>query len=267
MVENCPICLSKREICFKSTILSKYDVSYLYCNNCGLLQTEHPYWLGEAYNSAIADADTGLVARNISISKRVACILFFLFGKNGKYLDIAGGYGMLTRLMRDMGFDFYWFDLYCENILAKRFEASTTDKAFSAITAFEVLEHVYNPTEFIHKSLKDTEASTIIFSTELFNGEPPKPQSWWYYAFESGQHISFYQPRTLKFIADKLSLFFYSYNGLHLFTKKAVNNQVLLEIMTSRWSTILRHYVKRNLISKTVLDNKYIINNFQDQIY
>jgi hypothetical protein len=39
--------------------------------------------------------------------------------KNGTFVDIGGGYGLLTRLMRDRGFDFYWKDPHCENIFAK----------------------------------------------------------------------------------------------------------------------------------------------------
>lgn len=103
MIEKCPVCENKRSVCFSATILGKYQVDYFYCDRCGLLQTETPYWLEESYQNAIADADTGLVSRNISISTILSRILFFLFDRQGKYLDIAGGYGMLTRLMRDIG--------------------------------------------------------------------------------------------------------------------------------------------------------------------
>ncbi len=223
MDHTCPICYSQREKYFQSTVLYKYKVDYYYCNNCGFLQSEYPYWLQESYHSAIADADTGLVARNIAISKKLACILYLFFDKQGKYLDVAGGYGMLTRLMRDIGFDFYWSDLYCENILAKGFEAFTTTNTFSAVTAFEVLEHIYDPIEFIQKSMIDAGTSTIIFSTELFQGNPPNPESWWYYSFDTGQHISFYQAKTLQFVASKLSLFFYSYRNFHLRIHKKKN--------------------------------------------
>jgi 2-polyprenyl-3-methyl-5-hydroxy-6-metoxy-1,4-benzoquinol methylase len=261
MTSKCPVCGNKRNSIFKSQILNKYDISYFYCDLCGFLQTEEPYWLEEAYSSAISDTDTGLVARNISISKKLACILFMFFDKEGKYLDVAGGYGMLTRLMRDIGFDFYWSDLYCKNILAKGFEISNIDKPFSAITAFEVLEHVYDPIEFIQTSLNDAQSSTIIFSTELFQGYPPTPQSWFYYAFESGQHISFYQAQTLKFIAKKLSLYYYSYNGIHILTTKKINKQIILNIVTSRWSNLFVNYINRKMDCKTLVDHKYLINH------
>lgn len=259
MIKNCPVCSSKRDICFKATVLKKHEISYLYCNNCGFLQTEEPYWLEEAYNSAIADADTGLVARNIAISKKLACILYSFFDKNGKYLDMAGGYGMLTRLMRDIGFDFYWSDLYCENILAKGFEASITTNQFCAITAFEVLEHVYEPIEFIQKSMKDAGTSTIIFSTDLFYGEPPKPESWWYYAFDTGQHISFYQAKTLEFISNKLSLYFYSHRNIHMFTTQPIIQKNLWKIMAGRLANIYYELIRRNMKSKTFKDYHFLI--------
>ncbi|MDM9385348.1 hypothetical protein QUB80_32355 [Chlorogloeopsis sp. ULAP01] len=41
-------------------------MTYYFCEESGLLKTEKPYWLDEAYQEAIADTDTGLVRRNIS---------------------------------------------------------------------------------------------------------------------------------------------------------------------------------------------------------
>ena len=72
---KCPICQSCREKIFRAKLLQKYEVDYFFCQNCGFLQTEKPYWLEESYQSAIASTDTGLVARNITISKKLTCIL------------------------------------------------------------------------------------------------------------------------------------------------------------------------------------------------
>jgi len=257
---KCPICQSGREKIFRAKLLQKHEVDYFFCQNCGFLQTEKPYWLEEAYQNAIASTDTGLVVRNITISKKLTCILYYLFEKNGKYLDIAGGYGLLTRLMRDVGFDFYWSDLYCQNIFANYFEASNTNNAFSAVTAFEVLEHLYDPVEFISKSLESTECKTLIFSTQLFDGLPPAPNDWWYYAHETGQHISFFQHKTLDFLAKQMSLNFYSTSnyGLHILTDQTINNQ-LFKILSGRLSKLLYEYISKRMKSKLFSDRDIIL--------
>jgi Methyltransferase domain len=259
---KCPVCSSNREHHFTQTILSKYEVNYFYCNHCGLLQTEEPYWLEEAYGNAIADADTGLVSRNVDISRKLASVLFFFFGKDGKYLDMAGGYGMLTRMMRDIGFDFYWSDPYCENVLSKGFELSTTNPPFDGVTAFEVLEHVYNPLEFIRESLDRAKTSTIIFSTELFSGNPPAFSQWYYYLPGTGQHISFYQVKTLQFIADKLSLQLYSHGSFHILTSHKVPTKLMWKILTGRLSKLTGTYIKSIAMrskSKTFPDHYKIL--------
>jgi hypothetical protein len=258
---KCTLCASDRQHHFTQRILNKYDVDYFYCNHCGFLQTEQPHWLDEAYGNAIADADTGLVSRNVNMSGKLSNVLLFLFGKDGRYLDTAGGYGMLTRLMRDIGFDFYWSDPYCENILSKGFELAATEPPFTAITAFEVLEHVYDPLEFIRSSLDRAQTSTLIFSTELFSGSPPAFFDWYYYLPETGQHISFYQGRTLKFIADKLSLQLHSYGDFHILTNGKKSAQLMKVLMAGRLSQLIKSYVKfvMRSKSKTMADHQKML--------
>jgi hypothetical protein len=257
---SCPICQSKRESVFTETVLQKYRVNYLYCTHCGLLQTEEPHWLEEAYSRAIAAADTGLIQRNLRNSKVLACLLYFLFAKEAKYLDVAGGYGMLTRLMRDIGFDFYWTDKYCENLLAHGFELDNTTPSFTAITAFEVLEHVYEPLAFFQNPFSSFQINTAIFSTELFAGDPPKPSEWWYYGFNCGQHISFYQEKTLQFMARQLDLNFYTHGNIHMFTDAAIKTSAF-NLLTNNYTLPLFYkYVSTKMASKTISDYMLLSN-------
>jgi hypothetical protein len=258
MALACPICEGSRVRRFQATLLRKYDIDYLYCGRCGLLQTEPPYWLEEAYSSAIADEDTGLVWRNLHIAPKLACLLYFCFERRGRYLDVAGGYGLLTRLMRDIGFDYYWSDPYCPSLLAKGFERETTEPPFTVITAFEVLEHVYNPLETIQAWLQEAQTQTLIFSTQLYPGDlPPEPSAWYYYTLSTGQHISFYGRRTLSEMAKRLSLNFYSEHGLHMFSARPIN-RLAFRVLVSKISHLLHRYVKRKLQSKMFSDFQLI---------
>lgn len=221
---NCKICESPAKLIFKKKLLEKYQVDYFWCNNCGLVFTEKPYWLKEAYKSAITDSDIGLVARNLLLSKAVCLLIFFKFYQSGrKYLDYAGGYGLLVRLMRDMGFDYYWKDNYCNNLFAKNFELESlvvNDRKFELVTAFELFEHFVDPLEEINKMLGF--GDSIFFTTNLCNFNSVEDiKKWWYISAETGQHIIFYTEKSLAILAHKYKMYFYTDGmGMHIFTKR-----------------------------------------------
>jgi hypothetical protein len=255
--DTCPVCNGKREICFEETVLNKYPVSYGICSSCGLIQTEKPYWLDEAYDEAIAITDTGLVQRNISLATKLAAALYFILDIKGRCIDVAGGYGMLVRMMRDMGFDFYWEDKYCENILSKGFEASELDSDFDAVTAFEVMEHVHDPVGFVSEAMERSGSKTFIFSTQLYDYGTAPGRDWWYYSFETGQHISFYTDKTLSFMAEKLGLNFFSAGGLHFFTDRKIQ-PIRLWFLRGRIALLLSLYIRWRKGSK-VMDDHYLM--------
>lgn len=213
---TCKICLQPTNQIFTSKILNKYDIKYYHCEHCGFLLTEEPYWLEEAYGESINVSDTGYMQRNLNLSAKLTVLLSLYFDENATYLDYAGGYGVFVRLMRDIGFDFRWADKYTSNLFAREFEYH--GETIEAITTFESFEHFVNPLDEIEKMLSISK--TITFSTELLPTPIPKPNEWWYYGLDHGQHISFYSEKTLRFIADKYSLHYFNLGAVHVLTDK-----------------------------------------------
>lgn len=240
MQENdqfCPICATRINPCFRKRVLGKYHVEYFECPACGLVKTEHPHWLEEAYASAIADMDTGLVQRNIEMSKTTSRIIAANFDPKGVFLDYAGGYGLFVRLMRDKGFDFYWRDIFCENIFARHFQMPQSEKSFELVTAFEVFEHIADP---IIQMREISEISlNILITTHIRPEGVDEMENWWYLVPETGQHVTFYSLRSLEVLAYQLDLHFYSNRcNLHLFSKNVLNEPFsCLTNLHKRWFT------------------------------
>ena len=257
---NCKICDNKVEKLFDAKVLGKYNIRYFRCENCEYIFTEEPYWLEEAYKQAINIFDTGILERNLNLRKLVSILIYFFYNRQKKFLDYAGGYGIFTRLMRDVGFDFYWDDPFCENTLAKGFEYDANDKnSIQLLTAFEVFEHLVNPVYELEKILEISKS--IVFSTILIPDPLPKPDEWWYYAFEHGQHISFYSKKTLETLAGKFNLHLYNYKDLFLFTDRKLNSTFFNSVM-SLSKIGLFMFVKKLLKSKTMEDHFHLRKNF-----
>ena len=253
---KCKICGEDSILYFKSPILAdKYEAEYYSCHNCGFVQTQEPFWLQEAYETPVTNEDTGVLLRNEETKKTLAIVLYNIFRESGKFLDYGGGYGFLTRSMRDIGFNYYWYDKYCQNVTAIGFEGDLNQK-YDAISSCETFEHFVNPLKEIERILKLTD--TIIFTETLMPDIMPEPGKWWYYCTNHGQHVSFYRKQTLSFIAQKYRLNYYQIFNLHIFTNK--NLEKLVSYMKKTSKSELYKSVCKNLKSKTVDDMNYIIN-------
>ena len=221
----CNVCQTESDFLDQAIVLGKYSVRYYACPNCGFIQTEEPYWLQEAYASAIANSDIGLIGRNIKLSIMCSALFPLFFRSANVFLDYGAGNGMFVRMMRDKGFEFYWQDKYSDNQFANGFGIEDQIQ-ISILTAFEVFEHLLKPIDSISEMLKYSQ--TIVFSTRLLPRWRILPKDWWYFTPDTGQHISLYSRESLEFIARKFDLRLSS-NGIsfHVLSHKTVPGVVL----------------------------------------
>jgi Methyltransferase domain len=247
---KCRVCGGTTTPTHTAVILKRYEVRYHLCANCQYWFMDDAFWLDEAYSEAVSSMDTGTVSRNVYIHRTLAPTLVSLFGA-GPYVDWAGGAGMLVRLMRDTGLDFYWQDAYAENILAKGLEwdRRRNGRSALAVTAMEVLEHSPDPLPFIQEMLHGGDTDTLIFSQELHHGPDP---SWWYLAPECGQHISFYSDRTLEEIGRQLGMQLHSAGNLHMLTRRDIATGKFARRL--RFSRLAGRLTTRKLSSLTQSD-------------
>ncbi len=248
----CEICNSESREIKKILVRKKYEAHYFLSDNCGFMSVNNPTWLKEAYEKPINIGDTGYVMRNVYLSKKVLLLFSFLFGTKPTYLDYAGGYGVLARLMRDYGLNFVTHDPYTPNLFAQGFEYRTEN--ISAITCFECFEHLTFPLNEIEKMLKISK--NIFLSTRLLPDKTPE-ETWEYYGQEHGQHVSFYSRKTLQFIAKKYNLHLYTNkDNLHLFTQKKLPPFIftfILFLSKLQFDIILRKFLRSKTSSDSIL--------------
>ena len=201
-------------------MLHTHDVQWYRCPDCGFMCTESPYWLDEAYSDTMTRSDVGAVARNIQNVPTAAAIISLFFQRDASHLDWGGGYGLFTRMMRDMGYDFFCHDPHAANLFARGFSLADAGKdRFDLATAFEVFEHFVDPSSEVHEIL--LHASSILFTTTVVPLNPPRLTEWWYYGLDHGQHVSIHTRQSLQRLASKHGLALYSCGeSLHLMTQR-----------------------------------------------
>ena len=221
VAEECKICGARSLYFGSAKVLGKYEVRYFQCPDCSFMQTENPFWLDEAYSSAITSSDIGYVFRNQATQRKTRALISTFFDPAGRFLDYGGGYGMMVRMMRDAGFDFYRSDRYCSNLFASGFDAPADARGFELLTAFEVFEHLVSPREELAAMLEFS--SSVFFSTNLLPDPAPPLGRWWYYGLEHGQHVALHTGKSLEKLGSLHGLGLVSDGQtLHLLTAKAV---------------------------------------------
>jgi hypothetical protein len=248
---RCPICRSDRERAFTGTVLGRHAADYLKCRNCGFLGVDRPSWLEEAYASPIASVDTGILERCYQLRPRLVSLLRMACPPGSVFADVGAGYGVLVRAMRDAGLDFRWSDPFCTNLLARGFELGT--ERCAAVTAIEVLEHTLDPLAFLEETLARTGAAVAVVTTEPLPSPVPDP-SWWYYSPASGQHISFFEVRTLAVMARRLGLRLHTRHSFHVLHDGTVTARQFL-VASTRLARVAAPILRRSMPSLSASDS------------
>lgn len=255
---RCKICGDQAGRVFDKQLLGKHDVTYYQCASCKFIQTEDPYWLDEAYSSAISDLDLGPVNRAVTGAKLTESVILAGFDPDARFIDWGGGYGILTRLMRDLGYDYYWSDRHCQNLFAKQFVANTST-TYELMTCFEVFEHLVRPMDEIGEMLKFS--GNILFTTLLHTGLPHEIETWWYLAPEHGQHVSLYTIGALQVIARTFHLHLSSDGiGTHLLSRKPFPERTFKMITRNGLTAALLRRARRRRFGKDSL----LMRDFRD---
>jgi len=236
---RCRLCDHDCAPAFERTVLRRLTVQYYSCPQCGALQTETPTWLDEAYGSAIAALDTGIVARNL-VNQAVVFLLARILGPAGRLVDFGGGTGLLCRLLRDLGFDAHLMDRYADPVFARGFGLTpeTAGQAPIAIlSCFELFEHLSAPDADL-AALFALKPALLVASTKLCDGQGA---DWPYLVPETGQHVFFYARRTMATIAARHGYAYINRGDYHLFLRDPLSpaRRALIRLALSRPGLLL----------------------------
>jgi hypothetical protein len=241
---HCKVCDAALRPFGTGRVLDRHEVRYYRCESCGFVQTEPPYWLDEAYETALIPADVGAAQRNIELAALTQAVIQQFFRADGRFLDYGGGYGLFVRLMRDRGFDFRWHDRYAPNLLSRGFEAVAGSDGFELVTAFEVLEHLVDPVAELAEMLR--RGDSVLCTTQILPATAPRPGEWWYYALYGGQHVSLFTLAALRRLAARVGRQLISDGvSVHLITSQRIAEWHFRLVVRSRVRAILNRLRRR----------------------
>lgn len=202
---NCLICNGSTSTAFRITVRHEHMATYLRCQSCEFIFVEDPFWLHASFGGTLQHVDVGSVDRNLLAAQVLKTAITTLNIKDGVFVDWGGGYGLLSRIMRDSGFNYHNQESFVTPLFYSPEVPPGTEK-YSLISVIEVILHYTQPLEEFRALLEKTDR--LFFTTTI---SPSKIDSnWWYLMPDTGQHVALYTKKSLEILAHILGVKFVS---------------------------------------------------------
>ena len=199
--ELCAVCSGSTKFLFSYEVRGEHHASLRECLNCRFTYIANPHWLDESFSSELNDLDIGSVDRCLVLADFVEVLIRSMKSSKSRFLDWGGGYGLLSRIMRDRGLDFVSHDIYTRPLFVES-SSNLNSETFELITMSEVALHLVDPVPVLTKIMESTDilVFTVVIAPEVV------PNDWWYLMPDTGQHVAIYHEETLQALAEKLSV-------------------------------------------------------------
>lgn len=89
-------------------------------------------------------------------------------------------------------------------------------------------------------------SENILFTTQLIPEGNPRPDSWWYYGLDHGQHVSLFTRRSLELLAEHYGLNLYTDGRfIHLLSRKLLPPRTFAFVTHRSVAALLNLLVRR----------------------
>ena len=174
------------------------------CSECEFAFYPDQNWITQSFSDELNSLDIGSTDRTLIAADYLGVLLNSQKLRDGSFLDYGGGYGLLSRIMRDRGFSFKSYDPFTKQIFPTSSQTNNNllEQKHDAITLIEVALHFEDPLEEFRRLLQLTDilVFTAVLTDEKLNSD------WWYLSPETGQHIALFSTRTLEILAEQLGV-------------------------------------------------------------
>lgn len=198
---RCPICGETATPLFRITVRQSIDTHVVQCNGCTFTFLPQSDWLHASFGDELQREDVGALDRNLLVADFLRPLIRSLSNQDITCVDWGGGYGLLSRLMRDRGINFHNYDEHTKQLFYSP-AIATSDEVFDLLTLIEVSLHFTDPVEDFRKLMS---RSSLVFFTCVVPPDPI-PSDWWYLMPRTGQHVAMYPIESLRRIAEILDV-------------------------------------------------------------